>query len=68
MNQLKDFFDIEIFNNLDDAIKKLIKDAIKKNKKFTLLFSPACSSFDQYSNFENRGNSFKKIIKTIIDV
>ena len=68
LNQLKDFFDIEIFNNLDDAIKKLIKDAIKKNKKFTLLFSPACSSFDQYSNFENRGNSFKKIIKTIIDV
>ncbi len=28
----------------------------------TVLLSPGCSSFDQYANFEVRGNEFKKIV------
>ena len=28
----------------------------------TILFSPAAASFDQFKNFEERGNFFKKII------
>ncbi len=31
-----------------------------------ILFSPACASFDQYLNFEKRGNHFRKLVKTII--
>ncbi|MDG2990945.1 UDP-N-acetylmuramoyl-L-alanine--D-glutamate ligase [Candidatus Synechococcus calcipolaris G9] len=27
----------------------------------TVLFSPACASFDQYQNFESRGNHFRKL-------
>ena len=30
--------------------------------KSTILFSPGCSSFDQFKDFEDRGNQFKKII------
>ena len=41
------------------AIKKDIKyDALSK----TILFSPAAASFDQFSNFEERGKLFNKLI------
>ncbi len=32
----------------------------------TILFSPACSSFDQYKNYEERGDHFKKLIQNIL--
>ena len=31
----------------------------------TLLFSPACASFDQFKNFEDRGLQFKMIVKQL---
>ena len=41
-----------------------IKNDIKKdpNEK-TILFSPAAASFDQFKNFEHRGNYFNSLIK-----
>ena len=36
---------------------------ITKNKKYIILFSPAAASFDQFENFEERGNLFKYLIK-----
>ena len=30
-----------------------------------ILLSPACSSFDMFSNFEERGNSFKKNVSEL---
>ena len=37
---------------------------ITKNKKYIILFSPAAASFDQFKNFEERGNLFKYLIKS----
>ncbi len=31
----------------------------------TILFSPACASWDMYRNFEERGNHFKEIVRNI---
>ncbi len=54
-----------VTNNLKNSIFQISKD-IKffKKKNNTILLSPASASFDQYLNFENRGNEFKKLIKT----
>ena len=30
-----------------------------------VLLSPGCASYDEFSNFEERGNHFKSIIKSI---
>ena len=51
-----------ISRNLKKAVIDISSD-IKKDKYFgcTILFSPAAASFDQFSNFEDRGNFFKKL-------
>ena len=49
--------------NLKLVIKKVLKD-IKKNRNLsTILFAPACSSYDQYKDFEERGIHFNQLIK-----
>ena len=45
------------------ATELAIKKAQKSNlKKLVILLSPSAASFDQFANFEERGNKFKKII------
>ena len=46
-----------------NAVNNIYKDIKpKKNLKKTILLSPAAASFDQFSDFENRGNYFKNLI------
>ena len=51
------------FKSLDEAFEKCFKDAKNFNKEVNILFSPACSSFDQFKNFEERGERFKNMVK-----
>ena len=44
------------------AVKNIYKDLkSNQNLKKTILLSPAAASFDQFRNFENRGNYFKNL-------
>ncbi len=60
---------IKKFSNLPKALNQLFKDVKKDNSsKKTILFSPAGASFDNFQNFEDRGEYFNKIIKKYINV
>lgn len=60
-NTIKDL-NIQIFSveGLDDVFSSL--DFVLEEGCFVLL-SPACASFDQYKNFEERGKHFKELVK-----
>tara|TARA_Y100000589_G_scaffold311785_1_gene331439 strand:- start:123 stop:644 length:522 start_codon:yes stop_codon:yes gene_type:complete len=60
---LDSFYQREIIvtKNLEEATKASIDMAIKTNSN-NILLSPACASFDQYQNYEERGDHFKKIV------
>jgi len=53
---------VSIENNLEDCVCKA-KELSKSNE--VILFSPACKSFDQYTNFEERGQDFKNIVNSL---
>ena len=63
-NQVSKKIKYKISFNLKNAIKDIFKELlIKKDSEATVLFSPASASYDQFNNFVERGNQFKKITK-----
>ena len=63
-NQLKDKSNYCICKNIKKTIVQILKDIeFLKTKKNTILLSPAAASFDQYPNFEKRGEEFKRLSK-----
>ena len=67
INQIKGKINFSITRNLNKTIIQVLKDikTQKKNIK-TILLSPAAASFDQFKNFEQRGNVFKKLCRKYV--
>ena len=62
-NKIKNNIKYKISKNIKNAVKDIYKDLkLNKNLKNTILLSPASASFDQFKNFENRGDYFKNLI------
>ncbi|MFL2679616.1 MAG: UDP-N-acetylmuramoyl-L-alanine--D-glutamate ligase [Alphaproteobacteria bacterium] len=55
-----------VFEDLKHATINAVNYAMNEKKEINIILSPACASFDQFQSFEDRGNSFKKIIHKII--
>ncbi|MCK5295309.1 MAG: UDP-N-acetylmuramoyl-L-alanine--D-glutamate ligase [Alphaproteobacteria bacterium] len=63
---LKDTVQYTISETLSTAVKQAKAMAEKDDiSGAVVLLSPACASFDQFSSFENRGDAFRDIVKTI---
>ena len=61
--QIKKNVSFSISKNMRNAVNNIYKDLkLNTNLKKTILLSPAAASFDQFSNFENRGKYFKNLI------
>ncbi len=56
----------EACGTLDVAVARAYADALQSGKPDpVVLLSPACASFDQYPNFEVRGEAFRAAIKVL---
>ncbi|MEP1230778.1 MAG: UDP-N-acetylmuramoyl-L-alanine--D-glutamate ligase [Litorimonas sp.] len=61
--------DNKISGTLDMAIVCATKDALESDAKNPIvLLSPACASFDQYKNFEIRGDVFRTQVQDLINL
>ena len=55
--------DSEICKTMDVAVSRAAAEAEKGD---TVLLAPACASFDQYDNFEQRGDDFADQVRKVI--
>ena len=54
------------FDNIKNALLEIIIDAKKKNlSPVNIIFSPSAASFDQFSNFEERGKNFNYLVRKL---
>jgi len=63
-----------IKSELGEKVPSKLADSLKEAMEITknsiqaddsILFSPACSSFDMFSSYEDRGRKFKEIVKSL---
>lgn len=60
----------ELSGEVETALASSLEEAVDKairylSKGDTVLFSPACSSFDMFNSYEERGRRFKEIVQNI---
>lgn len=70
-NLFADFFEhnlaknYEICSNLEDAFTRALKYSLNEKGRLVFLLAPACASYDQFKNFEERGQLFVKLVKEL---
>ncbi|MGL9682293.1 MAG: Mur ligase family protein [Wolbachia sp.] len=64
-NVMKNKVDYMKCYNLENAFKLAFEEAINSKEEMTILLSPTCSSFDQWKNFEERGNAFCRMFENL---
>ena len=63
---LKDAVKCVHCGDLEKAVTAAAKDAAKSDAKNpVVLLSPACASYDQFKNFEERGRAFRDLVSEL---
>ncbi len=53
---------VSLCGDLERAVAEAYRDAAASGQPSVVLFSPACASFDQYPDFEVRGDAFRDMV------
>jgi UDP-N-acetylmuramoylalanine--D-glutamate ligase len=62
---------VEVFGKITKVIKAdTMEEAVRVARREakqgeTVLLSPACASFDMFANFEERGETFKRLVANL---
>jgi len=64
-NTLKDHAPAVIAGDLHRAVELAYRDAEAAGEDAVILLSPACASFDQFPDFEVRGDAFREIVQEL---
>ena len=59
----RDVVKCKLCETLAAAVESAWRDSIRGE---TVLLAPGCTSFDQFKNFEDRGEQFSKIVKSFV--
>lgn len=60
--ELSPFLEVEKVSSLEEGVRRAVEEARGKG---TILLSPGCSSYDQFANYEERGEIFKKVVDAL---
>lgn len=56
-----------VCGDMDKAVEMAARAAAATGRDEVVLLSPACASFDQYPDFEARGEAFRAAVRRVID-
>jgi UDP-N-acetylmuramoylalanine--D-glutamate ligase len=59
--------DYELCGTIDVAVARAFADAQNSGRPETIVLSPACASFDQFPDFEARGQYFTACVKGLVN-
>jgi UDP-N-acetylmuramoylalanine--D-glutamate ligase len=57
--------EIELCETIDNAVASAWRDASSHSGPEVILLSPACASFDQFPDFEVRGDAFRSAVESL---
>jgi UDP-N-acetylmuramoylalanine--D-glutamate ligase len=60
--QIGDACPVALCGDLETATQAAYRDAAASGRDAVVLFSPACASFDQFPDFEVRGDAFRDVV------
>ena len=63
IKQFKKKLSYSSYKDLKSAVKQVLLDVKSNTLRKTILFSPAAASFDNFKNFEDRGQYFNYLLK-----
>ncbi len=63
--QLGDTIPYEISGTVEDAVNHAAADSARAGGEQVVLLSPAAASFDQFPNFERRGDAFRQAVEAL---
>lgn len=58
--------EVAISGTLERAVQQAYADAVASDEEAIVLLSPACASFDQFSDFEARGEAFRAAVNGLV--